>query len=142
MSSMNRVTIIGNLGKDPEIRTFQNGGKVANLSVATSESWTDKTTGEVKEKTEWHKVAVFGDGLVSVVERFVKRGSKVFLEGSIETRSYDKEGETRYSTEIVLRGPKANLILLGGKRDEETRENVVAGPGAGKATGTDDAIPF
>ncbi|MEA1937710.1 MAG: single-stranded DNA-binding protein [Pseudomonadota bacterium] len=111
--SVNKVILVGNLGRDPEIRTFQNGGKVANFSIATSENWKDRNTGERREKTEWHKVVVFGDGLVSVVERFLKKGAKVYIEGQLETRKYqDQSGQERYMTEVVLRGFNSALTML------------------------------
>ena len=113
--SLNKVMLIGNLGADPEIRSFQNGGKVANLRIATSEQWKDKATGERKEKTEWHTVAIFSEGLVSVVERYLKKGSKVFVEGKLQTRKWqDQNGQDRYSTEIVIQGLGGTLTMLDG----------------------------
>lgn len=113
--SLNKVMLIGNLGADPEIRSFQNGGKVANLRIATSETWKDRNTGERQEKTEWHTVAIFSEGLIGVVERFLKKGSKVFIEGSLSTRKWqDKDGQDRYSTEVVLRGMNGTLTMLDG----------------------------
>ena len=113
--SLNKVMLIGNLGADPEIRSFQNGGKVANLRIATSESWKDRQPGERKEKTEWHTVAIFSEGLVGVVERFLKKGSKVYLEGRLQTRKWqDQNGQDRYSTEVVLQGPNAVMTMLDG----------------------------
>ncbi|HSJ78948.1 MAG TPA: single-stranded DNA-binding protein [Erythrobacter sp.] len=113
--SLNKVMLIGNLGADPEIRSFQNGGKVANLRIATSESWKDRQTGERKEKTEWHTVAIFSEGLVSVVERYLKKGSKVFVEGKLQTRKWqDQNGQDRYSTEIVIQGLGGTLTMLDG----------------------------
>ena len=113
--SLNKVMLIGNLGADPEIRSFQNGGKVANLRIATSESWKDRNTGERKEKTDWHTVAIFSEGLVGVVERFLKKGSKVYLEGKLQTRKWqDQNGQDRYSTEVVLQGPGAVMTMLDG----------------------------
>ncbi|MBA4008986.1 MAG: single-stranded DNA-binding protein [Erythrobacter sp.] len=113
--SLNKVMLIGNLGADPEIRTFGNGGKVANLRIATSEQWKDKATGERKEKTEWHTVAIFSEGLVSVVERYLKKGSKVFVEGKLQTRKWqDQNGQDRYSTEIVIQGLGGTLTMLDG----------------------------
>ena len=112
--SLNKVMLIGNLGADPEIRSFQNGGKVANLRIATSETWKDKE-GQRQEKTEWHTVAIFSEGLVSVVERFLKKGSKVFIEGQLQTRKWqDQQGQDRYSTEVVLRGYNGTLTMLDG----------------------------
>lgn len=113
--SLNKVMLIGNLGADPEIRTFQNGGKVANLRIATSESWKDRNTGERQERTEWHTVAIFGEGLVGVVERFLKKGSKIYVEGKLQTRKWqDQQGNDRYSTEVVLQGPGAVMTMLDG----------------------------
>jgi single-strand DNA-binding protein len=113
--SLNKVMLIGNLGADPEIRSFNNGGKVANLRIATSEQWKDKATGERKEKTEWHTVAIFSEGLVSVVERYLKKGSKVFVEGKLQTRKWqDQNGQDRYSTEIVIQGLGGTLTMLDG----------------------------
>lgn len=113
--SLNKVMLIGNLGADPEIRSFQNGGKVANLRIATSETWKDRQTGERKEKTEWHTVAIFSEGLVGVVERYLKKGSKVFVEGKLQTRKWqDQSGQDRYSTEIVIQGLGGTLTMLDG----------------------------
>jgi len=113
--SLNKAMLIGNLGADPEIRSFQNGGKVANLRIATSETWKDRQTGERKEKTEWHTVAIFSEGLVGVVERYLKKGSKVFIEGKLQTRKWqDAQGHDRYSTEIVIQGLGGTLTMLDG----------------------------
>lgn len=113
--SLNKVMLIGNLGADPEIRSFQNGGKVANLRIATSENWKDKNTGERQERTEWHTVAIFSEGLVGVVERFLRKGSKVYIEGQLQTRKWqDQSGNDRYSTEVVLRGMNGTLTMLDG----------------------------
>ena len=115
--SVNKVILVGNLGRDPEIRSFQNGGKVANLRIATSENWKDRTTGERKERTEWHTVAIFNEGLVGVVERYLKKGSKVYVEGQLETRKWqDQSGQDRYSTEIVLRGIGGTLTMPADRR--------------------------
>lgn len=114
--SVNKVILIGNLGRDPEIRSFQNGGKVANLRIATSEQWKDRNTGERRERTEWHSVAIMSEGLVNVVERFLKKGSKVYVEGQLETRKWqDQSGQDRYSTEVVLRGFNGTLQMLDGR---------------------------
>ena len=111
--SVNKVILVGNLGNDPEIRTFGNGGKVANFSLATSESWRDRQSGEKREKTEWHRVAVFGEGLVGVIERYVKKGSKLYIEGKLQTRKWqDRDGNDKYTTEIVLQGPGTTLTML------------------------------
>ena len=113
--SLNKVMLIGNLGQDPEIRSFQNGGKVCNLRIATSENWKDRNTGERQERTEWHTVAIFSEGLVSVCERYLRKGSKVFIEGQLQTRKWqDQNGQDRYSTEVVLRGFNGTLTMLDG----------------------------
>lgn len=118
MSSLNKATIIGHLGADPEVKSFQNGGRIANLRVATSESWKDKATGERKERTEWHTVTISNDGLIGVVEKYLRKGSKVYLEGQLRTRKWqDRDGNDRYSTEITLAGIGGTLIMLDGKPD-------------------------
>lgn len=114
--SVNKVILVGNVGKDPEIRSFQNGGRVASFSVATSENWKDKATGEKKERTEWHRISILNDALVSVVERFVTKGSKLYIEGQLETRKWtDQSGVEKYSTEVVLRPYRGELTLLDSK---------------------------
>ena len=116
--SVNKVTLIGNLGADPEIRTFQNGGKVCNLRIATSERWRDKNSGENREKTEWHTVAIFQEGLVRVCEQYLRKGSTVYIEGKLQTRKWqDQSGNDRYSTEVVLNGFDGKLVMLGGRGD-------------------------
>lgn len=158
MASLNKVQLIGNLGADPEIKSFQNGGKIANLRVATSESWKDKTTGERKEKTEWHSVTVQSEGLVGVVERFLKKGSKVYLEGQLQTRKWqDQSGNDRYSTEVVLRGFGGTLVMLDGKQggsggdhsggssggwDQGASGGASGGTSGGGYDDLDDDIPF
>ena len=113
--SVNKVILVGNLGADPEVRSFQNGGKVCNLRIATSESWKDRNSGERQERTEWHTVAIFSEGLVGVAERFLRKGSKVYIEGQLRTRKWqDQQGQDRYSTEVVLQGPGAVLTMLDG----------------------------
>jgi single-strand DNA-binding protein len=113
--SVNKVILIGNLGKDPEVKSFQNGGRIANFSIATSESWKDRQTGEKKERTEWHNISVNSEGLVGVVERFLKKGSKVYIEGQLRTRKWqDQSGNDRYTTEVVLSGPGAVMTMLDG----------------------------
>ena len=113
--SVNKVIIVGNLGRDPESRSFQNGGKVVNLRIATSETWKDKMSGERKEKTEWHSVAIFNEGLANVAEKFLRKGSKVYIEGSLQTRKWqDQQGQDKYSTEIVLQGFNSVLTMLDG----------------------------
>lgn len=114
--SVNKVILIGNLGRDPEVRTFQNGGKVCNLRIATSETWKDRSTGERREKTEWHSVAIFSEGLVRVAEQYLRKGSKVYIEGKLQTRKWqDQSGQDRYSTEIALQGFDATLVMLDGR---------------------------
>ena len=111
--SINKVILVGNLGADPEVRTFQNGGKVCNLRIATSETWKDRNTGERREKTEWHTVAVFSEGLVRVCEQYLRKGSKVYIEGQLQTRKWqDQSGNDRYSTEVVLQGFNGTLVML------------------------------
>ena len=114
--SLNKVMIIGNLGRDPEVRSFQNGGKVCNLSIATSERWTDKNSGEDREKTEWHSIAIFSERLVRICEQYLKKGSKVFVEGQLQTRKWqDQSGNDRYSTEVVLQNYGGTLTMLDGR---------------------------
>ena len=116
--SVNKVILIGNLGRDPEVRTFQNGGKVCNLRIATSETWKDKNTGERREKTEWHSVAIFQEGLVRVAEQYLRKGSKVYIEGQLQTRKWqDQSGADRYSTEVVLQGFGGTLVMLDGRSE-------------------------
>jgi single-strand DNA-binding protein len=113
--SVNKVILVGNLGADPEVKSFQNGGKVCNLRIATSESWKDRNSGERQERTEWHTVAIFSEGLVGVAERFLRKGSKVYIEGQLRTRKWqDQSGNDRYSTEVVLQGPGAVMTMLDG----------------------------
>ena len=122
--SVNKVILVGNVGKDPEIRTTQDGRKFANLRVATSESWRDKMTGERKDRTEWHSVVVFNDNIAKVVEQYVRKGSKLYIEGQLQTRKWqDQQGQDRYSTEVVLQGFNSVLTMLDGR------------PGAGAASG-------
>ena len=113
--SVNKVILVGNLGADPEIKSFSNGGKIANLRIATSESWNDKQSGEKREKTEWHSVSLNGDGLVGVAERFLKKGSKVYIEGKLQTRKWqDAQGNDRYTTEVVVSGFGGSMVMLDG----------------------------
>jgi single-strand DNA-binding protein len=162
--SVNKVILVGNLGKDPEIRTLQSGTKVANLSVATSESWNDRQTGERKERTEWHRVVIFNERLADVAERFLRKGRKVYLEGALETRKYtDQSGQEKYTTEVVLRNFRGELTLLdsaggsegsegGGYRERAPAQRAGVGPAAPRSGGPswdapkggdlDDEIPF
>ena len=113
MASVNKVILVGNLGKDPETRTFANGGKVVSFSLATSVNWKDRASGERKEKTEWHNISIFSDGLAGVAERFLRKGSKVYIEGQLETRKWqDQSGNDRYTTDIVLRQFNSSMVLL------------------------------
>jgi len=143
--SVNKVILVGNLGRDPEIRTFQNGGKVCNLRIATSERWKDKASGEMKERTEWHSVAVFQEGLVRVAEQYLKKGSTVYIEGKLVTRKWqDQSGADKYSTEVVLQGFDGTLVMLGGSSggsgNAGVQHNEDHGP---KGDGFEDSdIPF
>lgn len=144
MSSLNQVSLIGHLGRDPETRSFSNGGTVCNLRLATSETWKDKTSGERKEATEWHSVAIFGP-LADVAARYLRKGSKVFLQGALKTRKWqDKDGQDRYSTEVVLQGFGAQMVMLDGKGGDsapaERREPSCSEPA--KQADLDDEIPF
>jgi single-strand DNA-binding protein len=128
--SVNKVILIGNLGADPEVRSFQNGGKVCSIRIATSESWKDRTSGERKERTEWHSVSIFSEGLVNVAERYLRKGSKVYIEGQLRTRKWqDQQGQDRYTTEVVLQGFDAKLVMLDG------REGGGSGSGGGRSEG-------
>jgi single-strand DNA-binding protein len=121
--SVNKVILIGNLGRDPEVRRTQDGKPIANLAIATSESWRDKATGERKEKTEWHRVVIFSEGLAKIAEQYLKKGSKVYLEGSLQTRKWqDKDGVEKYSTEVVLQGFGSTLTMLDGRGENNTDE--------------------
>lgn len=133
--SVNKVILIGNLGRDPEVRTFGNGGKVCNLRIATSENWKDKNTGERREKTEWHSVAIFNDGLVRIAEQYLRKGSKVYIEGALQTRKYQaQDGTDRYSTEVVLQGFGGTLTMLDG-RGEGGGQGGSGGYGSGNSGG-------
>lgn len=131
--SVNKVILIGNLGRDPEVRSFQNGGKVCNLRIATSETWKDRNTGERKERTEWHSVAIFQEGLVRIAEQYLRKGSKVYIEGQLQTRKWqDQSGQDRYSTEVVLQGFGGTLTMLDG-RDGGSGGGFGGGGGGGNA---------
>jgi single-strand DNA-binding protein len=158
--SVNKVILVGNLGKDPESRTFQNGGKVVSFSVATSENWKDKQSGERKEKTEWHNVSIFSEGLARVAEQYLKKGSKVYLEGQLETRKWqDQSGNDRYSTDVVLRNFNSAMVLLdsreggGGGSRSSFNDDFASGGGGGSRPQSrpqpatfdndlDDDVPF
>lgn len=143
--SVNKAILLGNLGRDPEVRTMQSGDKVANLSLATSKTWRDKTSGERQEKTEWHRVVVFGKA-AEAVEKYLKKGSKIFVEGSIETRSWEQDGVKKYSTEIVVRGFDTKITFLDTKQEVPGDDDAGAGEPAGRtskpADGPADDIPF
>lgn len=141
--SLNKVQLIGNVGKDPEIRSTQGGTEIANLSVATSESWKDKASGERKEKTEWHRVVIFNPGLVGVVKSYVKKGSKIYLEGQLQTRKWtDNAGVEKYSTEIVLQNFGGSLILLDGKKPAEEEKPNTATQAFMNSQLPNDELPF
>src|SRR6056297_402496 len=147
--SVNKVIIIGNLGRDPETRTFQNGGKVCNLAVATSEQWKDRNTGERREKTEWHRVAIFNEALVRLAEQYLRKGSKVYLEGKLETRKWqDQSGQDRYTTEVVLRPYAGEMTFLDGRDGGSGGGGGGDGGGSGGGYGggagndIDDEFPF
>ena len=163
--SVNKVILIGNLGRDPEVRTFQNGGKVCNLRIATSETWKDRNTGERKERTEWHSVAIFNEGLVRIAEQYLRKGSKVYIEGQLQTRKWqDQSGQDRYSTEVVLQGFGSTLTMLDGRSEgggqsggsygssdqgggyggpsSGPSDGSSGGPAGGSSRDMDDEIPF
>ena len=146
--SLNKVLLIGRLGADPEIKQMVNGKSVARLSIATSQSWKDKNTGEKKEKTEWHRVVVFNEGLVNVVQQYLKKGAQIYIEGQLTTRKWkdEKSGQDRYSTEIVLQGYNSSLTMLGGGNSnnltsQETKQNF-DDMSQSKKNDLDDDIPF
>ena len=149
MAGVNKVILIGNLGRDPEVRSFTNGGKVCNMRIATSETWKDKQSGEKKERTEWHSVSILNPALVDIAERFLSKGSTVYIEGQLETRKWqDQSGADKYSTEIVLRPYNGTLTLLGGKRDGGGSPDTVGNgtdrydDGGGGKSNDDQDIPF
>ncbi len=161
--SVNKVILVGNLGKDPEVRRMQNGNPVVNLTVATSDTWRDKGTGERKEKTEWHRVVIFSEGLAKVAEQYLKKGAKVYIEGALQTRKWtDQSGAEKYTTEVVLQGFNATLTMLdgrsggsgggyggddmgdsfgGGQSSSPPQRRVAAAPAGGRSD-MDDDIPF
>ena len=147
--SVNKVILVGNLGADPEVRKFSNGGQVCNLSVATSENWKDKNTGERREKTEWHRVAIFSEGLVRVAEQYLRKGSKVYLEGQLETRKWqDQSGQDKYTTEVVLRNFNSSMVMLDARsgsgsfdRDSGGNSNQTSSQNA-QSYELDDEVPF
>ena len=156
--SVNKVILVGNLGKDPEIKTMQSGDKVANFSIATSESWKDKASGERKEKTQWHNIVIWNPGLVTIAERYLKKGAKIYLEGQLETRKWtDNSGVEKYTTEVVLRPYRGELTMLDSKgggaaaeggafRDNSSSQSYDSGPAPANnsrpADALEDEIPF
>ena len=157
MSSVNKVILVGNLGKDPEIRHMQSGDKVASFSLATTESWRDKATGERKDKTEWHDVVIFNEGLAKVAESYLRKGSKVYIEGQLQTREWEQDGQKRRRSEVVLQRFRGELTLLDGKRDADAAPSPRNDPPAangyaaargmapkagGSAARLEDDIPF
>lgn len=153
--SVNKVILIGNLGRDPEVRSFPNGGRVANFSIATSESWKDKMSGERRERTEWHRISIMNDALVGIAEKYLKKGSKVYLEGQLETRKYEKDGRDVYTTEVVLRPYNGNMTMLdsrsdgsgsgyssGGTAKEFSEEPASSSGGTSPQNDMNDEIPF
>jgi single-strand DNA-binding protein len=159
--SVNKVILVGNLGRDPEVRSFQNGGKVCNLRIATSETWKDRNTGERREKTEWHSVAIFQEGLVRIAEQYLRKGSKVYIEGQLQTRKWqDQSGQDRYTTEVVLQGYGGTMTMLdgrdgggsggsygggndsGGDYGGGYESPMGGGGGGGSSRDLDDEIPF
>lgn len=145
MSGVNKVILVGSLGRDPEARSFQNGSKVVNLRIATSETWRDKSTGERKERTEWHSVAIFNEALGKIAEQYLRKGSQVYIEGQLETRKWqDQSGQDKYTTEIVLRPYGGALTLIGGGQREERapiNDRAMQAP-ASVADDLDDDLPF
>jgi len=149
MASLNKVTLIGNLGKDPEVRRLQNGDPVVNLSIATSETWRDKSSGERKEKTEWHRVVIFQKNLAEIAEKYLRKGSKAYIEGKLQTRKWtDKDGQEKYSTEVVLNGFDGRIVLLDGANKAGDGGGQRSQSGGGNSGGgydrsdIDDEIPF
>lgn len=141
MASLNSVQLIGNVGKEPDIRTLNNGNRVASFSLALSESWRDKATGEKKERTEWANVVVFNDGLVKVVENYVSKGDKLYVQGALQTRKWEKDGVERYTTEVVLQAFGGKLILLGGRPQSEQRGGADDDYSTGFSTGNKPSGP-
>ena len=156
VGSVNKVILLGNLGRDPEIRSMQSGSKMANFSIATSKRWKDRNTKEQKEKTSWHNIVIFGDGLVDIVEKYVKKGSKVYVEGELQTRKWqDQEGKDRYTTEVILQGYNCNLTLLDSRnqsnnsvesQSESMQDNSISddsfGSNSSDSSDLDEDIPF
>jgi single-strand DNA-binding protein len=143
-NSINKVTLIGNVGRDPEIRSTQDGKEIASITIATSDSWKDKLSGERKERTEWHRIVIFAEGLVNIIKNYVKKGSKLYIEGSLQTRKWvDNSGVERYTTEIVLQNFNSVLLMLDGNRSQGGDANEgSSSAGSFNAEEIDDEIPF
>lgn len=155
MSSVNKACLLGNLGQDPDVRTTQDGSKIVNMSIATSERWKDRSTGEKRERTEWHRVVIFNEALAGIAEQYLRKGSKVYVEGKLQTRKWtDQSGQDRYTTEVVLQRFNGELVLLGGREDGGSSQGGYGkSTGGGSTTSTpsgqssapadlDDEIPF
>lgn len=155
MSSVNKVCLLGNLGQDPDVRTTQDGSKIVNMSIATSERWKDRSTGEKRERTEWHRVVIFNEALAGIAEQYLRKGSKVYVEGKLQTRKWtDQSGQDRYTTEVVLQRFNGELVLLGGREDGGSSQGGYSGSTGGGSTASapsgqsstpadlDDEIPF
>lgn len=143
MASVNKVILVGALGADPDVRRTQDGRAIVNLSVATSEQWRDKNSGERREKTEWHRVVIFNDGLAKVAESYLRKGSKVYLEGSLQTRKWqDQSGQDRYSTEVVLQGFNSQLVMLDGPNGRQEQRTSYDEPARTTADDLNDDLPF
>ena len=155
MSSVNKACLLGNLGQDPDVRTTQDGSKIVNMSIATSERWKDRSTGEKRERTEWHRVVIFNEALAGIAEQYLRKGSKVYVEGKLQTRKWtDQSGQERYTTEVVLQRFNGELVLLGGREDGGSSQGGYGGSTSGGTTTStssgqsstpadlDDEIPF
>jgi len=144
--SLNKVMLIGNLGNDPEVRSTQDGRSLCTFSIATTESWKDKNSGERRDKTEWHRIVIFNEGLVRIAEQYLKKGSKVFLEGQLQTRKWeDKDGIEKYTTEVVLQNFNGNLTMLGGRNDNSSGDfanDSISNESTSISSDMDDDIPF
>lgn len=138
--SVNKVILVGNLGADPEVKSFSNGGRICNIRIATSENWTDRASGERKERTEWHNVVIRSDGLIGIAEKYLRKGKKVYIEGTLQTRKWqDANGQDRYTTEIVLSGPGSVMTMLDGGAGEGGGQRSGGGGGSREGWGNDDA---
>jgi single-strand DNA-binding protein len=142
MSSVNKVFLLGNLGQDPDVRTTQDGAKIVNISIATSERWKDRNTGEKRERTEWHRVVIFNEGLAGIAEQYLSKGDKVYVEGKLQTRKWtDQSGQERYTTEVVLQRFNGELVLLGGNQGGSQGSGGGSPQGSGGGSGSGSAAP-